>query len=115
MDKSKDHRLFARGEALGQDLANAGKSMLTNKVPDSGTSQRLMYGAGALASGALNPAIPLGLLTGGAMYTQPAQKALTAMFAKRPELAAPFAEFVRNNSQYAIPAASFYSGGLLNQ
>jgi hypothetical protein len=64
MDKSKDKAAFAKGNALGQDLGDAGKSVLSGKVPNSGTAERVMYGTGALASGALNPAIPAGLLGG---------------------------------------------------
>jgi hypothetical protein len=42
MDKTKDKRAFSEGSALLQDLAEAGKSVLPSKVPDSGTPGRLM-------------------------------------------------------------------------
>jgi hypothetical protein len=110
MDKSKDKSAFARGNALMQDLGDAGKSVLGNKVPDSGTAQRLLYGGGALASGALNPMIPASLLGGGALYTQPAQKFLNSIVTLRPNLAQPIASTVKKSSPYLTPALL----GLLN-
>jgi hypothetical protein len=114
MDKSKDKAAFAKGNALGQDLGDAGKSVLSGKVPNSGTAERVMYGTGALASGALNPAIPAGLLGGAALYTQPMQKVLTSLVAKRPERAAELAEFIRQNGNYVLPATGAVGAGLLN-
>jgi hypothetical protein len=42
MDKSKDRGAFARGDALGQDLADAGVSVIGRSVPDSGTPFRTL-------------------------------------------------------------------------
>jgi hypothetical protein len=114
-DKSKDKAAFARGGALGQDLGDAGKSVLTGKVPNSGTAERLLYGGSALATGALNPAIPVGLLGGAAMYSQPAQRFLTGILANRPDSAPMFAEALRKNSNYLLPAGAAAGYGLLNQ
>lgn len=111
LDKSKDKSAFARGNALGQDLGSAGKTVLGNKVPNSGTAERLLYGTGALASGAVNPAIPASLLAGGALYTKPVQNLLSSSVSSRPELAVPLAEFLRQNGKYVAPAAT---AGLLN-
>src|SRR6185369_4258761 len=49
-DKSVRKRAVSRGEALMQDLGNAGQNVLGNKVPDSGTAGRLMLGAGSIAA-----------------------------------------------------------------
>jgi hypothetical protein len=114
MDKSRDKGAFARGSALGQDLGDAGKSVLTGKVPNSGTAERLIYGGGALATGAVNPAIPAGLLGGAALYTQPSQRFLTSLVAKRPERAAELAEFIRQHGNYVLPASGAVGLGLLN-
>jgi hypothetical protein len=40
-DRTKDKRAFSEGTALYQDLTNAGKSVMPNKVPDSGTAGRM--------------------------------------------------------------------------
>ncbi len=42
MDRTKDKRAFSEGNALLQDLTNAGKETLPSKVPDSGTAGRMM-------------------------------------------------------------------------
>lgn len=48
-DKTK--RSFAKGEALMQDLSEAGVEVLGRSVADSGTAGRALVGAGLLASG----------------------------------------------------------------
>lgn len=42
-DRSKDKSQFTRGEALMQDLSEAGKSVMTKTVPDSGTPLRHLF------------------------------------------------------------------------
>ena len=52
-DRSKGKRAFARGDALMQDFAESGKSILGNKYPDSGTAGRLGWlglGAGTMVN-----------------------------------------------------------------
>lgn len=110
MDKSKDKAAFARGGALMQDLGDVGKSILGNKVPDSGTAGRLLLGGGALGSYLINPAIPVGLVGGAAMYTSPAQKFLNAAITQRPESAQAIASIIKQSSPYLTPAML----GLLN-
>ena len=114
LDKSKDKAAFARGGALGQDLGDAGRSVLGSKVPNSGTAERIFYGGGALASGALSPAIPASLVGGAALYTTPAQKLLNSLvLGGRGQTATKAAELVRNSSNYMLPAASAIGFGLL--
>jgi len=114
LDKSKDKGAFARGSALGQDLGDAGKSVLGSKVPDSGTPGRLAVGGlAALGAGAVNPAIPVSLIGGAAAYTSPVQKALVAAIANRPQGAGRLAEMLRNSSPYLAPAGAQSSMGLL--
>lgn len=102
LDKSKDKSAFARGSALGQDLGDAGKSILTNKVPNSGTADRLMN-YGALGSFFVNPAIPLTALGGSAAYLPAVQRALVRSVASRPAAAKPAADALRNAGPMLIP------------
>lgn len=113
-DRSKDKARFAEGNALMQDLSGAGASMLANKVPDSGTAQRLAYGAGALASGVINPAIPAGLLAGAAAYTPQMQRLLSGMVSSRPELSQPVSNALRQASPFLVPGGAQVGLGLLD-
>lgn len=100
-DRSTRDRATARGEALMQDLGNAG-SRLGNRVADSGTPTRLAWGGGALAAGGLSPAIPGALIAGAGAYTPPVQNALRYLLTQRPDMAPAVANYLR---QLASPAA----------
>lgn len=113
MDKSKDKGAFARGNALGQDLGDAGKAVLGDKVRDSGTAGRLMLGGGAMAAGLANPTIPLALAGGGVMYLTPVQRALVASVTSRPQSAEAIAEILRKNAAMLGGAAAPVGTGLL--
>lgn len=113
MDKSKDKGAFARGNALGQDLGDAGKAVLGDKVRDSGTAGRLMLGGGAVGAGFANPAIPLALAGGGAMYLSPVQRALVASVTSRPQSADAIAEILRKNAAMLGGAGAPVGAGLL--
>lgn len=93
-DRSVRDRASARGEALMQDLGNAG-SMLGNRVADSGTPTRLAWGGGALAAGGISPAIPAALVAGAGAYTPPVQNALVALLRNRPQSAPKVANYLR--------------------
>ncbi len=97
-DQSTRKRAVARGTALMQDLGNAGQSVLGNKVPNSFTTDRALIAGGGIGAGMVNPAIPGALLAGGALYTQPAQKALVKLLADRPEFAPALAQGIRRAS-----------------
>lgn len=94
-DQSTRKRAVARGTALMQDLGNAGQSVIGNKVPNSFTTDRALLSLGSLGSYAINPAIPAGLLAGGALYTQPAQRLLVGAVANRPDFAPALAQGIR--------------------
>lgn len=113
-DFSKDKARFAEGNALLQDLSAAGKNQLGNKVPDSGTATRLMMGVGGLASGAVNPAIPAGLLGGAAMYTPQMQALLRAAVSSRPQGAQAIEQALRKSAPMLIPGGAQVGLGLLN-
>lgn len=98
-DRSTRKRSVARGTALMQDLSNAGQTVLGNKVPNSGTADRLWLGLGALGGGvAVHPAVPAAMLGGAALYNQPTQNALTYLFASRPQGTQTVADALREAS-----------------
>lgn len=105
LDKSKDKAAFARGSALNQDLSDAGKSVLTNTVPNSGTADRLMN-AGVIGSWLVKPAIPASLLASSALYLSPVQRALVAAASSRPAAAQPAADALRQAAPMLIPGLS---------
>lgn len=113
-DFSKDKARFAEGKAFMQDLSGAGKSMLANKVPDSGTAGRVALGIGGLASGAINPLIPAGLVGGAAMYTPQMQNLLRGAVSSRPQFAQPVAGLLNKTSPMLVPAGAQIGLGLLN-
>lgn len=104
-DKSTGKGNFARGKSLMQDLADAGKNVLGNKVPNSGTADRLWTGGAVLASGAVNPAIPLSVLGGSLAYTPQLQRALVNAVASRPQSAQAVSEGFRKGASVLIPGA----------
>lgn len=104
-DQTVRNRATARGTALGQDLGNAGQEVLGNKYPDSGTAGRMMMGAGALASGAINPAIPAALVGGAAVYSPPVQNMLRFLMANRPDAAPQVRNYLRKIAPYTAVAA----------
>jgi len=112
-DRSKDKARFAEGGALMQDLSAAGKNLLHNRVPNSGTVDRLLLGGGALGSGLVSPWIPAGLLGGAALYTPPAQALLRGLVGARPELAEPAAQAFRQAAPALIPGGAQLGLGLL--
>lgn len=92
----------AIGEALMQDLSDAGKHVLPSKIPDSGTAGRGMLGA-VVAGGVgafAHPAVPAAIALGAGAYTRPGQTALSALLAQRPEFARPLSELIREASPY---------------
>jgi hypothetical protein len=105
-DQSVRDRATARGTALMQDLSSAGQKVLGDKIPDSGTVGRAAWGLGALATGALNPAIPAALVGGAGLYTTPLQSLFRGAVSSRPALAKPVAEAFNQASPYLVPAAA---------
>lgn len=114
-DKSVRKSATAQGQALMQDLANAGQSVLGSRVPNSFTTDRLLMGGGALGSYLIDPAIPMALVGGAAMYTSPAQRALTSAISSRPELAQPIAEAIKRGALLGAPASAPLGYSLLNE
>ena len=73
-----------------------------------------MLGAGGLGAYLVNPAIPMGLLGGAALYTQPGKRLLSGMVAARPEAAKTVADTLRQASPALIPGFTQMGFGLLN-
>lgn len=117
MDRSKDKARFAEGNALMQDLSEAGKSVLGNKVPDSGTAGRVFLGGGAGLAASMDPSGVAPVLLGGGMigYSRPVQNALTALVSQRPELAKPIANALRKASPGLVPLGAQVGLSALNQ
>jgi len=104
MDTSVRKGAVSRGNALMQDLSDAGVNILPSKVPDSGTAGRLALGA--LLGGGGGYAAEQGLispeyLVGAGALTLPylpgGRQALTTMMTKRPESAKLLANQLRQN------------------
>lgn len=90
MDRSKDKRQFAQGQALMQDLSESAKTALGNKVPDSGTPYRSMMAALAASGGAGAmgmPGIAAALIASPLLYSQTGQNMLANILTKRPDFA----------------------------
>jgi hypothetical protein len=110
-DSSVRHRAFARGEALLQPLAEAGKSVLGNRYPDSGTAGRLLAGAAGLALGGgaatVNPGAGAIAALSALGYTRPGQRAASALFTSRPDFAPQVAQGLERARPALIPLAPF--------
>lgn len=110
-DYSKDKSAFARGKAQMQDLSQAGKSVLAQTVPDSGTPGRMMVGGALLtASPMLSPtatALNIAAMLGS---TPQAQKAIVGLLTSRPELMQKFGSLLGDYSS-GIGAGAGAAGG----
>lgn len=107
-DNSVRSKAYLRGEALGQGMAQAGKDILRNQVPDSGTAGRLLLGGAALGGGGLGAAYdPTGVspyLAGGLAlaYAPGSRQLLTkAIAGKRPDEVRRVGDMMINNSRLA--------------
>jgi len=112
LDPSMRKGAFARGEAPMQDLAEAGKAVLGNKVPDSGTPFRSMAVAAPTLAGMYlaSPAAAIGTGIGGAgvvgAYSRPGQSLLASLLASRPSGMGDVADLLRRATPVAttLPA-----------
>lgn len=113
-DQSTRGRSVARGTALMQDLGSAGQQVLGNKVPNSGTADRLMLGGAGLGAYFVNPAIPAGLLGGAALYSSPLQSLLRGMVSARPQSAGAVRDALLKASPGLLPGSAQVGLGLLD-
>lgn len=85
-DNSVRKNAFARGNAMFQDLADAAKTHMSSKIPNSGTFDRVAT-IGAAGATAYNPLIPVGLGLGAVPYLPGVSKVSTGLLTSRPEIA----------------------------
>lgn len=100
-DKTARNRAYLRGDALMQDLANAGNDLLPNKMPNSGTTDRALLAA--LAAGSPVGGAP-GMLAAGAAtlpYLPGIDQATLALLTKRPGAMRKLGDIL---PKYAAPA-----------
>lgn len=107
-DRSGNKRAFAAGNAMSQELADSARSVMGNRVPDSGTARRLLTGGG-LAGGAamIEPnALAIGAI-GAAPYLPGIEAIVRNALLSRPAGAAQFANTLRNRGNaLAVPLVS---------
>lgn len=109
-DGSLRNRAFAEGEALLQPLAEAGKDVLGNTVPNSGTPERVL--AALVASGAIDPKLAVmgGLLS--APYTPGLDRVVGGLLSPtRPPGSAAAANFMRD----VLPGMGLLGAGAASQ
>lgn len=117
-DKSAGKGATATGNALLQDLSDAGVQVLPGKIPDSGTAGRsainsalgaLLGGGGAYAAQTSPVATGTAALLGTAMaapYAPGVRNLVTMLGGKRPESIQKLADLIRESSPYlAAPGA----------
>ena len=114
-DESAGKGATATGNALMQDLTDAGVQVLPSKVPDSGTAGRnalvsALMGAGGASSYSAYPtvtALGAGLAGAAALpYAPGVRNLVTTAVGKRPESAKKLADAIRELAPYfAAPAA----------
>jgi hypothetical protein len=117
-DKSSGKGATATGNALLQDLSDAGVQVLPNKIPDSGTAGRsainsalgaLLGGGGAYAAQTQPVATGTAALLGTALaapYAPGVRNLVTMLGGKRPEVIQKLADLIRESSPYlAAPGA----------
>lgn len=92
-DKSVRKGAFSRGDALMQDLAESGKRVLGDTVPDSGTPLRTLTALGA--GGFVEPMSAAAGAVGMLPYTRFGQELTHNLMTQRPALAAPTSNFLR--------------------
>lgn len=102
---------YARGNALMQDLTEAGRGVMNQTLANSGTADRMMLGAGALGTGLYNPLIPLSLGAASIPYLPGANRLAAALIARRPDIAPQLAQGVTS----VLPAAGVVAAPALNQ
>ena len=91
-----------------QDLAESGKTALTQEVPDSGTAGRLLAAAAAGGGplGLIDPTIATMTALGALPYTSIGGRLTLAALARRPEEARAIAELLRAGAPAAGVAGS---------
>lgn len=83
LDSSLRHGRFARGEAMMQNLSDAGRQVLPSAVANSGTTDRAMLAAILAGQFGGAPAVA-GMGAGAAAYSAPVTRAMQAWMLRQP-------------------------------
>lgn len=94
MDSSVRKKNISQGTGLMQDLTTQAREVLGDKIPNSGTPERLGAMALATMAGQLNPAIPVAMVAGRLAYTKPGQKIASSMLTARPDMVREVGDFM---------------------
>lgn len=103
-DRTMRKGAYAKGNAVMQDLADAGTTVLNSKIPDSGTAGRLLGAGAGLGAGVYNPAIPASLVGASVPYLPGADAFMKGLIAVRPKGAEAIAGSVSNMPSTLVPA-----------
>lgn len=110
-------REYLRGDAMMQDLADAGLDVLPENIPDSGTPERLALNLGVLGGGAAIS--PVGAATYGALgvpYAPGVRDAVTyALIGRRPAAIERAGEAFQRNALLGYVAAPLAVGALTSR
>lgn len=85
MDGSLRKGAIGRGEGLMQDMSTAGREVLGESLPNSGTADRLLSTVALGGGYAVDPMIAGSAIGARALYTDPAQEIIASLLARRPE------------------------------
>ncbi len=107
-DSSVRHRAYVRGEALLQDLTDAGLKVLGNKFPNSGTADRSMVAS--LFKSTPSALGVLGTGAGAIPYLSPMQRGISNLLSRRSGQIAPLLGEAVGSA--AIPGAQLSSAGM---
>lgn len=97
---TKRSREYLRGDALMQELADAGVDVLPENIPDSGTPERLLMNAGVLGGGLVTNPSALAAYAGLGVPYAPGVRdvAVNALIGRRPELVQRLGEISQRNA-----------------
>lgn len=105
-DKSRGHSKYARGDALSQRLSDNARSVMGNRVPDSGTARRLMTGGAPLAAATfLEPTALTATALGAGAYLPGIDAVIRNALLRRPRGALEVANALRNRGNALVPFA----------
>lgn len=77
-------REFARGQGLGQEIAEAAEEVISSRVPDSGTPERLMFPAMVGGAAYVDPLAAAGVAGAAAPYTRVGQNLIAQLATRTP-------------------------------
>lgn len=81
--KNTDPRAFSHGTGFDNKLASDAEAVMSQKVNNSGTTDRALFTGGLLSGAILDPAATMGVGAGMAAYSKPGQDALTKIMFER--------------------------------